>query len=132
VVPPDDQLRVHGTTKAIVTRKDYDDALDIAAGALSSLVPVYTRDAAGKRVEISINLVAQRFALGASQLRSANGVIDNLSVQRSDMLFALSIVKRAGLPLSFALLAPERIEPSAQPAEEPKEDSGEAQKLEKP
>src|SRR5690242_10902951 len=34
VVPPDDQLRVHGTTKAIVTRKDYDDALNIAAGAL--------------------------------------------------------------------------------------------------
>lgn len=124
--------QVHGTTNAIVTRKDYDDALNIAAGALSSLVPVYTRDAGGKWVEIAINLVTQRFAIGASQLRSASSVIDNLSVQRSGMLFALSIVKRAGLPFSFALLAPERIEPSAPPAEEPKQESGEAQKPEKP
>ena len=103
--------QVHGNTKAIVTRKDYDDALNIAASALSSLVPVYTVDARQRRVEVSINLVAQRFALGATQLRSADGgLIDNLSVQRSDLLFALTIVKRAGLPFGFALLAPQRIE----------------------
>ncbi len=125
--------QVHGTTKAIVTRKDYDDALNIAAGALSSLLPVYTRDAKGNRSEVPINLVTQRFALGATQLRSAEGhVITNLSVQRSDMLFALSIVKRAGLPFSFALLAPDRVEP---PQDVPAGEQGEnraAEKDEKP
>lgn len=98
---------VHGTPKAIVTRKDYDDALNIAAGALSSLVPVYALDPRGHRTAVAINLVTQRFALGATQLRSADGhVVDNLSVRRADLRFALSIVRRAGLPFSFALLAP--------------------------
>ena len=101
--------RVHGTTKTIVTRKDYDDALNIAASALSTLVPVYTLDRQRSRRELTINLVTQRFALGATQLRSTDGnVVDELSVQRSDLLFALSIIRRAGLPFSFALLAPER------------------------
>lgn len=101
--------QVHGTTKAIVTRKDYDDALNIAASALSTLVPVYALDGPRSRREVMINLVTQRFALGATQLRSSDGnVVDGLSVQRSDLLFALSIIRRAGLPFSFALLAPER------------------------
>jgi hypothetical protein len=82
---------------------------------------------------VPINLVTQRFALGATQLRSAEGhVITNLSVQRSDMLFALSIVKRAGLPFSFALLAPDRVEP---PQDVPAGEQGEnraAEKDEKP
>lgn len=115
--------QVHGTTKAIVTRKDYDDALNIAAGALSTLVPVYTLDGRRSRRELMINLVTQRFALGATQLRSTDGnVVDGLSVQRSDLLFALSIIRRAGLPFSFALLAPERRGEAAavRPAEEKK------------
>ena len=104
--------QVHGNTRAIVSRRDYDDALNIAASALSSLVPIYALDAGRRRVEITVNLVQQRFALGATQLRSADGlVVDHLSVERADLLFALTIVKRAGLPFSFALLAPERALP---------------------
>lgn len=104
--------QVHGSTRAIVSRRDYDDALNIAASALSSLVPVYALDAGQRRVELAVNLVQQRFALGATQLRSADGnVVDHLSVERADLLFALTIVKRAGLPFSFALLAPERALP---------------------
>lgn len=106
--------QVHGSTRAIVTHKDYDDALNIAAGALASLVPVYTLDARGRRIELTVNLVLQRFALGATQLRSPDGGVDeNLSVQRADMLFALSIVRRAGLPFRLALLAPERETPKS-------------------
>ena len=118
--------QVHGNTRAIVSRRDYDDALNIAASALSSLVPVYTADAGHRRVEVAINLVRQRFALGATQLRSADGkVVDNLSVQRADLLFALTIVKRAGLPFSFALLAPERTAPPDESAAAKKTESDE-------
>ena len=96
--------QVHGNTKAIVTRQDYDDALNIAASALSRLVPVYTlRDAREGRVVIAVDLTQQRFARGATQLRSADGTIGELSLKQADAISAISLIKRAGLPFSLAL-----------------------------
>ncbi|HET7197097.1 MAG TPA: hypothetical protein VFI86_00400 [Burkholderiales bacterium] len=100
----------HERTRAMVSAGDYDDALSLAASALSRLVPVYTVGAiTGKTVEIQVNLLAYRFAQRATQLRArqGEGVIEPLFVQRGDVHFALSVIKRAGLPFSFALLPPE-------------------------
>lgn len=96
--------QVHHSTKAIVTRQDYDDALSIAAAALSRLIPIYSlRDPRLGRVAIKVDLTKAQFARGATQLRSADGTDTELSVARRDLVAALSLIKRTGLPFSFAL-----------------------------
>lgn len=96
--------QAHGNTRAIVTRQDYEDALSIAAAALSRLVPLYTlRDPREGRVTVAVNLVHQRFRRGATELHGDDGsVTRDLSVRRSDLVSALSLVKRAGLGFAFA------------------------------
>jgi hypothetical protein len=97
--------QVHGNTRAIVTRQDYDDALGIAAAALSRLVPIYTLDnPAQGRMPVAVDLTQQQFVRGATELRSKDGTrLGNLSLQRGEMLSAISLIRRAGLPFSFAL-----------------------------
>jgi hypothetical protein len=109
--------QVHGNTRAIVTRQDYDDALNIAAAALSRLIAIYAMgdDHAG-RVAISIDLTRQHFARGATELRNTDGSRrGELSLLRGELLSAISLIRRAGLPFAFALpsttaevLAPDR------------------------
>ncbi|HZM34451.1 MAG TPA: hypothetical protein VFC18_08135 [Burkholderiales bacterium] len=96
--------QAHGNTRAIVNRRDYDDALNIAAAALSRLIPLYTLRAPRQgRVPVAVNLVHQRFQRGATELHGDDGsVMRALSVRRSDLVSALSLVKRAGLGFAFA------------------------------
>ena len=95
--------QVHRNATAIVSRRDYDDALSIAAAALSRLVSIYTlRDPREGRVKVAVDLATARFALGATQLRSSKETIDELWVSRGEMLSAMSLIKRTGLPFSFA------------------------------
>ncbi len=99
--------QAHRNTRAIVGRKDYEDALAIAASVLSRIVPVYTIGAiTRKRVQVPVNLLTHRFALGATQLRAIQGeaVIEPLFVRRADLVSALSIITRAGLPFGFAVM----------------------------
>lgn len=103
---------VHRTAE-VVGRKDYDGALNIAASLLSRLVPVYTLGpSARKAVQVPVNLTTHRFVQGATQLRSRDGsrVIEGLFVRRSELLFAVSALKRAGL-FRFASPAGERRSP---------------------
>lgn len=96
--------QVHRSTKAIVTRQDYDDALSIAAAALSRLIPIYAlRDPRLGRVAIKVDLTEAQFARGATRLRSVDKTDEDLSVVRRDLVAALSLIKRTGLPFSFAL-----------------------------
>ena len=96
--------QVHRSTKAIFTRQDYNDALSIAAAALSRLVPIYTlRDPRVGRVPIKVDLTKAQFARGATQLRSTDETISELSVSRHDLVSALTLIKRTGLPFIFAL-----------------------------
>jgi len=91
--------QVHGASRAIVTRQAYDEALDLAAGALAKLLAIYTLGPRERRREIPVDFATQRFAFGASELRSADGrVTGQLFVRRTDLLFALGVVKRHGLP----------------------------------
>jgi hypothetical protein len=109
--------QVHGNTKAIVGRDDYDDALNIAAVALSRLVTLFCLvDAREGRTPVVADLTKQHFARGATELRCHDGQppVRDLSVERSDMLSAISLVKRIGLPFSFAIAAaPEAGTPAA-------------------
>jgi|tagenome__1003787_1003787.scaffolds.fasta_scaffold19708874_2 hypothetical protein len=100
--------QAHGNTNAIIRREDYDDALNIAAAALSRLVPIYSvLDPRDGRTPVTPDLTQQYFARGATELRSrdATAPLRELSIRRSDMLSAISLIKRTGLPFSFALTA---------------------------
>lgn len=101
--------QVHGNTKAVVTRPDYDDALNIAASALARLVPIYARrNPAEPWTAVELHPAAQRFARGATELRSNDGGrLRGLSVKRSDLLSAISLIKRTGLPFAFAAVPAE-------------------------
>ena len=98
---------VHQTTE-IVSRKDYDGALNIAASLLSRLVPVYTiGPSARKPVQVPVDLTTHRFVQGGRQLRSrkdGSRVVEKLFVRRSELLAAVSALKRAG-PFKFASFA---------------------------
>ena len=95
--------QAHGNTKAIVSRQDYDDALNIAAAALSRLITIYVlRDPREGRVALPVDLTRSHFERGATRLRSANETIGELWVARRELVSALSLIKRTGLPFSFA------------------------------
>ena len=100
--------QVQRSTKAIVTRDDYEDALNIASSTLSRLIPVFTlRNPREGRVAITIDPAHQRFARGATELQHSDGTsIGNLWVKTSEFHSALSLIKRSGiLGASFALAA---------------------------
>jgi hypothetical protein len=115
--------QVHGNTNAIIGREDYDDALNIAAAALSRLVPIYTvLDPRDGRTPLTPDLTQQYFARGATELRSRDAAapLRELSIRRSDMLSAISLIKRTGLPFSFAVTATplhKDLDPGQTPAE---------------
>jgi hypothetical protein len=95
--------QAHGGAKAIVTLADYQDALSIAAAALSRLVPIYTlQHPAEGRVALKVDLTKAHFARGATQLRNGEEAIGELSVARKDLVSALALIKRTGLPFTFA------------------------------
>jgi hypothetical protein len=102
--------QAHGNTKAIVTFEDYNDALNIAACALSRLIPILTLKTPREgRTAISIDLAHQRFSFGATRLVGNDGTtLTDLSVRRADLLAALKLIKRAGLPFSFAFVPAEK------------------------
>ena len=122
--------QVHGNAKAIISRDDYDDALNIAAVALSRLVTLFRLvDAREGRTPVVADLTKQHFARGATELRCHDGqpTVRDLSVKRSDMLSAISLIKRIGLPFSFAML-PEADGAGAQPAHRRLEDYARTQR----
>ena len=96
--------KVHRDAQGFISRRDYDNALDIAAASLSRLVSIYTLQDSGEGwVAVSIDFARQRFANGATEVRCSDGrSITRLSVRRSDALSAISLVKRTGLPFSFS------------------------------
>lgn len=111
--------RVYGTSRAIVTREDYDDALNIAASALSRFLTVYSAGERGEKVPLAVDLVKQRFARGATELRAGPGEGNpNLWVRRADLIAAIATIRNAGLIFGFA--ASPAVAPAA-PAAEPAE-----------
>ena len=86
-------------THDIIARSDYDNALNLAAVAISRLVPVFAVAADPRRVEeaISIDITGERFANGATELLRRDGrKITRLFIRRSDMLSAMALIRRTG------------------------------------
>ena len=102
--------QVRGNARPFVSRNDYDEALNIAASALSRLMPIYRLGVGGLREEIPPpDLRTERFARGATQIHCGDGsLIEDLYVQRSDAVSAIPFVMRAGLPLAYLLIAAKR------------------------
>ena len=97
--------QAHGSIETIVTRDDYDDALGMAAAALSRLVPVYQlKNPHEGRVAVPVDLTQRRFARGATELRGGNQpAARDLSIRYCDLQSALSLIRRAGVTFTFAL-----------------------------
>jgi hypothetical protein len=95
--------QAHGNTRAIVSRQDYDDALNLAAAALSRLLTIYVQsDPRVGRVPLPVDLTKSQFTRGATELRSGPESVRELWVSRSELVSALSLIKRTGLPFVFA------------------------------
>ena len=64
---------------------------------------MYTlRDPPGERATLVVDLTRARTARGATELCGQGEAVGELSVARSDLVCALSLIKRIGLPFSFA------------------------------
>lgn len=62
--------QAHRSTKAIVTVEDYDDALNIAASALSRLIPILVvNESQSVPVTLDVDLARQRFSRGHAPRR---------------------------------------------------------------
>ncbi len=82
----------------ILFPEEYANALDIAAAALSRLIPIYTPDGRGVPVAVPINLAAQKFCGGATKVRCADGtVLSPLDIVRQDLLPALVAIERVSI-----------------------------------
>ena len=85
-------------THDLIARSAYDDALNIAAVAISRLVPVFAlTDPRQVEEVLGIDVNRERFANGATELRRLDGrKITRLFIRRSDMLSALAFIRRTG------------------------------------
>ena len=78
--------------------EEYANALDIAAAALSCLIPIYTPDGRGLPVPVPINLAGQKFRGGATKVQCADGtVLAPLDIVRRDLLPALIAIERVNI-----------------------------------
>lgn len=102
--------RLHGNTRAIATPRDYDEALNMVAGALSRLIPIYGMgDAREGRKALAVDLTKQAFVRGATRLRLPDGtLLAGLTVLRAELASAMSQLGKTGLPLLVAPFAPAR------------------------
>ena len=95
------------STTAIRSGDDHDDALNMAASALSRLLTIYTFDEGTRaRVAVKLDMLNGKFVRGAMEFRRSNGsVVGSMSVRRGDLTSALSLIKRVGIPFGLALEA---------------------------
>jgi hypothetical protein len=93
----------HRAGEAFIAQPDYDDALDMAAAALSRVVDIYAVDArTGQPAPVQLSLRAGRFADGGSAYRRRNGeTVTSLVVRREHVRRAMRLVSAAGIPFHF-------------------------------
>jgi hypothetical protein len=108
-------------TKAIRSPLDYMEALNIAAAALSRLIPIYAMDKA-LRTRVTFDVLHGEFSVGATEFHRHDGsIVTALSVVRGDLASALSFMREVGPTLAFALGRERSREaaPAREAAEEP-------------
>jgi hypothetical protein len=84
---------------------DREDALNIAASALSRLLPVYVIDeATHARVATKVDVANGKFLHGASEFRRSDGtLVTSMSVKRDDLASVLPLIRRVGIPFDLAI-----------------------------
>jgi len=85
--------------EALVTPDDHLNALNIAAAALSAVIPIYAQHHGTRSwVAVFVDPVHQRFEDGATVLRNRDGeTILNLAVKRADVVAAIPTIERVGV-----------------------------------
>ena len=93
------------STAAIDSPEQHDDALNIAASALSRLLTIYTVDEATRqRVATKVDVLNGKFTRGATEFRRRDGaVVSTMTVRRGDLTSALSLIRRVGIPFGLAI-----------------------------
>jgi hypothetical protein len=90
----------------LLTQNEYENALDIAAAALSCVASIYTPDQRGAPVPVPVNLARQKFCGGAARLQCSDGpIIAPLNIVRGDVLSALVAIERSEIDY----VAPKRV-----------------------
>ena len=120
--------QAHSNTNAIVSFDDYNDALNIAASALSRLIRIHSGEGRHQAdAALKIDLTRERFSRGATVLVASNGTsVDKLRVRRTEFRSALALIRQTGLPFSFAFgSTPQRSAESERPAAGQERESGE-------
>lgn len=86
-----------------VSSEEYHTALNLAAAALSRVIPIYTVEGQSRPlVRAEIDLGSGRFRDGATLYEHANGTrVRPLLVARDGVAAAIEIVRNAGLPFEF-------------------------------
>ena len=78
--------------------EEYANALDIAAAALSCLIPIYTPNEQGLPVAVPINLASDKFRGGATKVQCADGkLFSPLDIVRRDLPPALITIESANI-----------------------------------
>lgn len=93
----------HGGAADVVAELEYEDALNLAAAALSRLVSIYTIDERTRLpVPAMLNLATGRFRAGASVYERRNGrPMTSLVVLREHVPAAMDMIKATGIPFRF-------------------------------
>ena len=84
-------------------------------------------EAVRTRTPTRLDLINGRFARGATEFHRNDGMtVRAMSVKRTDLASALSLIKRVGIPFGLALEADEaeRTAPSRAPRQTEKKDEG--------
>ena len=91
--------------QSIASFPDREDALNIAASALSRLLPVYVIDEATHvPVATKLDVANGRFLNGAREFRRSDGtLVTSISVKRDELASALSLIRRVGIPFDLAI-----------------------------
>jgi len=93
------------STRAIDSREAHDDALNMAASALSRLLTIFSMDETTRmRVGVKLDVAAGKFIRGATEFRRGDGsIVGAMSVKRADLTSALSLIRRVGIPFGLAI-----------------------------
>jgi len=84
---------------------DYDAALDIAAAALSCLIPIYAINGQVKVAPVPMDVTNRKFRKGATRFQCDDGaIIEPLAIVRHDLMPALFSIARAGVEYTPWLL----------------------------
>lgn len=104
----------HDGAGASMPEPEYDNALDLAAAALSRLLTVYTIDQHTRRpVSAPVSLATGRFRYGATVYEHSNGrATTSLMVQREEVAAAMEVIKATGIPFQFDSDIPAGLTPS--------------------